>query len=48
MLEAARVSEVSLPVIDIEDLSSPRSSDRQAVGSRAADGLPAQRIFLYQ
>jgi hypothetical protein len=38
MLEAARVSQVGVPVIDIEGLSSPRSSDRQAVdaGLRAA------------
>lgn len=33
MLEAARLSQVGLPVVDIEDLSSPRSSDRQAVGA---------------
>src|SRR5260370_25464607 len=34
MLEAARVSEVSLPVIDIEGLASPKLSDREAVGAR--------------
>jgi isopenicillin N synthase-like dioxygenase len=34
MLEAARVSEVSLPVIDIEGLASPNLSDREAVGAR--------------
>jgi len=33
-LEAARVSQASLPVIDISGLSSSRLADREAVGAR--------------
>jgi non-haem dioxygenase in morphine synthesis N-terminal len=33
-LEAARVSQASLPVIDISGLSSSKLADREAVGAR--------------